>query len=289
MLVNVEAQNSAGPVMQVPDLWSDSDRMAVTGFEVAVRHGDLAGALLALDGVTAQEAAAHRQTISDFALRVRTELLSRDPVTSLSVVLVDEAGFCGDPEDYFAPANSRLSDVLTRRRGMPILLSAVWMLVGEQAGIVVEGIGLPGHFIVRVGGSTGVLADPFNGGRMLSVGECRQLVGKLSGGAVQWNDAFLHPIPMDGLLERVLRNLAHIWQRLEVPEQMLRTARFYAALRPREAEPRLVQAKIADAFGATDLAEMLYRAVVDGFPSSAAAETAASRLQELRGAAVDIN
>jgi len=34
---------------------------------------------------------------------------------------------------------------------------------------------------------------------------------------------------------------------------------------------------------------MLYRAVVDGFPSSAAAETAASRLQELRGAAVDIN
>ena len=275
--------------MQVPELWSDTDRMAVAAFEVAVRHGDLAGALLALDGVSAQQAAGHRQTLSDLAAKVRTELLSRDPVTSLAHVLVTEAGFQGDPEDYFAPGNSRLSDVLTTRRGMPILLSAVWMLVGEQAGILVEGIGLPGHFIVRVGGSTGVLADPFNGGRMLSVMDCRQLVGKLSGGAVQWNDSFLHPVPVDGLLERVLRNLAHIWQRLEAPGQMLRTARFYAALRPREAEPRLVQAKIADAFGATQLAEMLYRAVVDGFPSSAAAEVAAGRLDELRRGAVDIN
>ncbi len=282
-------EQSRGAPMQAPDLWSDTDRMAVAAFEVAVRHGDLAGALLALDGATAQEASAHREAISGYAARVRTELLARDPVTSLGHVLVTEAGFAGNPDDYFAPGNSRLSDVLKTRRGMPILLSAVWMLVGEQAGIIVEGIGLPGHFIVRVGGATGVLADPFNDGRMLSVTECRQLVGKLSGGAVQWNEAFLQPITLDGLLERVLRNLAHIWQRLEVPEQMLRTARFYAALRPREAEPRLVQAKIADAFGATPLAVMLYRAVVDGFPSSAAAETAASRLDELRRAAVDIN
>ncbi len=280
---------SRGAVMQVPELWSDADRTTVAAFEVAVRHGDLAGALLALDGVNAQDAAHYRHTITEFAARVRTELLARDPVTSLGQVLVTQEGFQGDPEDYFAPNNSRLSDVLTQHRGMPILLSALWMLVGEQAGIVVEGIGLPGHFIVRVGGSNGVLADPFNGGRMLSVTECRQLVGKLSGGAVQWNDAFLHPVTTDGVLERVLRNLAHIWQRLEVPEQMLRTARFYAALRPREAEPRLAQAKIADAMGATALAEMLYRAVVDGFPSSAAAEVAAGRLDELRRAAVEIN
>jgi regulator of sirC expression with transglutaminase-like and TPR domain len=172
---------------------------------------------------------------------------------------------------------------------MPILLSALWMMIGERAGIVVEGIGLPGHFIVRVGGSNGVLADPFNGGRMLSTTECRQLVAKLSGGAVQWNDAFLHPVTTDGLLERVLRNLAHIWQRREVPEQMLRTARFYGALRPREAEPQLAQARIADTLGATALAQMLYRAVVDGFPSSASAEVAASRLDELRHGAVEIN
>ena len=275
--------------MQVPELWSDSDRTAVAAFETAVRRGDLASALLALDGVSTRAAEEHRQTIGNYADRVRAELLERDPVTSLAHVLSGEAGFHGDPENYYAPDNSRLSDVLTSRHGMPILLSAVWMLVGEQAGVVVEGIGLPGHFIVRVGGATGVLADPFNGGRMLSPTDCRQLVVKLSGGAVQWSDAFLQPVPLDGLLERVLRNLAHIWQRMEVPEQMLRTARFYAALRPREAEPRLVQAKIADAFGATALAEMLYRAVVDGFPSSAAAEVAASRLDELRRDAVEIN
>ena len=275
--------------MEATDLWSDSDRSSVAAFEVAVRHGDLAGALLALDGVGSHDAARHREAIRYLAARVQTELLARDPVTSLAQVLVTEEKFVGNTEDYYSASNSRLSDVLTRHCGVPILLSAVWMLVGEQAGVIVEGIGLPGHFIVRIGGSGGVLADPFNGGRMLSTSECKQLVGHLSGGAVQWNDAFLHPVGTDGVLERVLRNLAHIWQRLDRPEQMLRTARFYAALRPREAEPRLVQARIADTLGATQLAAMLYRAVVDGFPSSSAAEVAATRLDELRRAAVDIN
>lgn len=275
--------------MEAPELWSEQDRMAVAAFEVALRHGDLAGALFALDGATADETSKHRQRLNELGQRVKNEAKQRDPVTSLSRVLVDEAQFRGDPEDYFAPHNSRLIDVLDNHHGMPILLSAVWMLVGEQAGIAVEGVGLPGHFVVRVGGAAGVLADPFGGGRMLSPMDCRQLVMRLSGGAVQWNDAFLQPVALDGILERVLRNLAHIWQRLEVPEQMLRTARFHAALRPREAEPRLIQARIADAFGAQTLAEVLYRAVVDGFPSSQAAEVAAGRLDELTRDQVDIN
>lgn len=275
--------------MNAPDLWPDRDRLALAAFDAALRTSDLTAALLALDGITAAHAAPQRELLADFAARVRTELVERDPVTSLERVLVEYAGFRGDPDDYFAPANSRLTDVLTNRRGMPILLSAVWMLVGEQAGIAVQGIGLPGHFVVRVGGQQGVLADPFGGGRMLSQGDCRKLVGRLSGGAVEWDDAFLQPVSLDNLLERVLRNLGHIWQRQQVPEQMLRTARFYAVLRPREPEPRLVQAKIADALGAQELAETLYRGVVDSFPSSQAAETAAIRLAELSRDGIEVN
>ena len=275
--------------MNAPELWSDRDRTAVAAFEMAVRQSDLAGALLALDGATIEQSATLRHLLAELGERVKMELRARDPVTSMARVLGDEAEFRGDTDDYFAPANSRLVDVLQKRRGMPILLSAVWMLVGEQAGVVVQGIGLPGHFIVRVGGQHGVLTDPFAGGRMLSEGDCKKLVGQLSGGALEWDDAFLRPVSLDNLLERVLRNLGHIWQLQQVPEQVLRTARFYAALRPREAEPRLLQAKIADDLGAQPLAERLYRAVVDGFPSSQAAQTAAQRLDELSRTGVDVN
>jgi regulator of sirC expression with transglutaminase-like and TPR domain len=75
-------------------------------------------------------------------------------------------GFTGDREAYDAPCNSMLDAVLERRRGMPILLSVVYVEVARRAGIALAGFGLPGHFVCgHVGGSELLLVDPFNGGR----------------------------------------------------------------------------------------------------------------------------
>src|SRR5262245_44832287 len=82
--------------------------------------------------------------------------------------LVDEAGFRGNSEDYYDPRNSFLNDVLDRRTGIPITLSTVFMEVGRRAGLTVEGVGLPGHFLVRVAGPAGGhLVDPFHGAAFL--------------------------------------------------------------------------------------------------------------------------
>jgi regulator of sirC expression with transglutaminase-like and TPR domain len=75
-------------------------------------------------------------------------------------------GFTGDREAYDAPCNSMLDAVLERRRGMPILLSVVYVEVARRAGIALAGFGLPGHFVCgHVGGPELLLVDPFNGGR----------------------------------------------------------------------------------------------------------------------------
>jgi regulator of sirC expression with transglutaminase-like and TPR domain len=84
-----------------------------------------------------------------------------DGAEALTTVLGEQEGFAGDREHYDHPDNSMLDVVLRRRLGLPILLSVVYIAAGERAGIAVDGVGLPGHFVVGVGP---VLLDPFNGG-----------------------------------------------------------------------------------------------------------------------------
>lgn len=80
-------------------------------------------------------------------------------------VLGRDHGFTGDRERYDHPDNSMLDLVLPRRRGLPILLSVVYIEVARRAGIPLAGVGLPGHFVVgHFGSSPAVLLDPFNAG-----------------------------------------------------------------------------------------------------------------------------
>jgi len=74
-------------------------------------------------------------------------------------------GFAGDREQYDDPSNSMLDVVLARRRGLPILLSVVYIEAARRAGITLDGVGLGGHFVVgHFGADPPVLLDPFAGG-----------------------------------------------------------------------------------------------------------------------------
>jgi regulator of sirC expression with transglutaminase-like and TPR domain len=74
-------------------------------------------------------------------------------------------GFAGDQERYDHPNNSMLDLVLARRRGLPILLSVVYVEVARRAEIPLAGVGLSGHFVVgHFGTDPPLLLDPFAGG-----------------------------------------------------------------------------------------------------------------------------
>jgi regulator of sirC expression with transglutaminase-like and TPR domain len=86
--------------------------------------------------------------------------------------------FHGDRENYDAPEHSMLDLVLMRRRGLPILLSAVYVETARRAGIALAGVGLQGHFVVgHFGADPPLLLDPFSGGGplppALAAGEAR--------------------------------------------------------------------------------------------------------------------
>lgn len=125
---------------------------------------------------------------------------------ALAGLLGERCGFRGSAADYQRLESSLLHRVLERRRGLPILLSVVWMEVARRAGAPVYGVALPGHFVVGFGpAEEQVLADPFDGGRVLSGSDAETLVAGATGGPLE--PGMLRPAdPLDVVL-RVLNNV----------------------------------------------------------------------------------
>lgn len=77
--------------------------------------------------------------------------------------------FSGTAEDYEDLRSSLLHSVLERRRGLPLLLSVVWLEVAARLDVPAYAVALPGHVVVGIGDPEDehVLVDPFAGGRLL--------------------------------------------------------------------------------------------------------------------------
>ncbi|WP_329186188.1 transglutaminase-like domain-containing protein [Streptomyces sp. NBC_01428] len=130
----------------------------------------------------------------------------RSWATALAELLGGRCGFRGLPADYQRLESSLLHSVLRRRRGLPILLSVVWMEVARRAGAPVYGVALPGHFVVGFGPpEEQVLADPFDGGRVLAGADAELLVAGATGAPL--DPSMLSPAePLDVIL-RILNNI----------------------------------------------------------------------------------
>lgn len=130
---------------------------------------------------------------------------TREKCRVLNRVLFHEHGLRGDSDNYSDPRNSYLDQVLTRRRGIPISLSIVYLLVGERVGLHLEPVGLPGHFIVGCYDEPApFFIDPFHGGQFLSA---EQVFALLKGNAINASIADLAPTPVREVLCRCCRNL----------------------------------------------------------------------------------
>jgi regulator of sirC expression with transglutaminase-like and TPR domain len=131
----------------------------------------------------------------------------------LAELLFEELGFTGEVDDYYDPRNSYLDQVMLRRKGIPISLSVLTMAVGERAGMDVEGVGFPGHFLVRVGGLEGVYQDPFHGGELLDGDGLRKLAAQFLGAEMALHPSYLEPVDCHTITIRMLANLKNAHRR----------------------------------------------------------------------------
>ena len=121
-------------------------------------------------------------------------------------------GFHGATSDYNDPQNSYLDCVLERRSGIPISLSLLYMEIAQRVGLRCDGVGYPGHFIVRCGEPhEQVFVDPFHQGVRLDRQELlARLRGQHLGGASP--DSFLAAITRRQMVQRMLRNLHMVFR-----------------------------------------------------------------------------
>ncbi|MFG2649118.1 transglutaminase family protein [Streptomyces sp. NPDC048436] len=130
----------------------------------------------------------------------------RSWAAALAELLGTRHGFKGRPGDYQYLRSALLHEVLRRRRGLPILLSVVWIEVAQRAGLPAHGVALPGHFVVGFGADEEqVLANPFAGGHVLAYADAQLLVAGATGAPLL--PSMLSPAePLDIVL-RVLNNI----------------------------------------------------------------------------------
>jgi regulator of sirC expression with transglutaminase-like and TPR domain len=134
-------------------------------------------------------------------------------IRALNRTLFHELNFRGNQDDYYDPRNSFLHQVIERRTGIPITLSVIYMEVARRAGVRVDGISFPGHFLVRYDqGASSVIIDPFRMGMTLDAADLDALLKRARGPEAELTVEALAPASKREILLRMLTNLAHIYR-----------------------------------------------------------------------------
>jgi regulator of sirC expression with transglutaminase-like and TPR domain len=153
--------------------------------------------------------------LAGLSQRVRRRVRSRHPqavLAHLHDVLFEEEGFAGNGQDYYNTDNSYLSRVLETRRGIPITLTLVYKAVAEGAGLHVEGVNAPGHFLARVKTSEGsMIVDPFFAGGVLTDEEAFERAERITGRPMPRTAEYLAAAHHSQWISRILVNLQHIF------------------------------------------------------------------------------
>jgi regulator of sirC expression with transglutaminase-like and TPR domain len=162
-------------------------------------------------------------------LERRTDARLDARIAVLNAYLYEELGFSGNRDRYDDPRNSFLNEVLDRRTGIPISLAVIYIEIGRRAGLELEGINFPGHFLVRAladGGADDLIIDPFHSGALLSEIDCRQLLRQHLGEESAYDRALLATATRQQIVVRMLVNLKRLYVRMRSFPQ----ARFIANL-----------------------------------------------------------
>ena len=135
-----------------------------------------------------------------------------DVIQSINYQLFEIEGFRGNQQDYYDPRNSFLNEVLDRKTGIPITLSVLYMEIGRRLGLNVEGVGMPGHFIVSChDNGVRIFVDPFGQGEILLEEGCQRKLAQLHGKEFRFDRSSLDAVDHRQILTRMLSNLKVIY------------------------------------------------------------------------------
>lgn len=175
-------------------------------------------------------------------------------LAALNKHLFAESGFHGSRTEYYHRANSYLNSVLDDREGLPITLSVLYMELGKRLGLAIEGVGLPGQFVVRHVPAKGEpqLIDVFEGGIPITREDAAKHVK--AAGAGELREDHLKAATGREIALRMIRNLLGVAQNRDDKEAMLRYAEAIVSIDPDSVPDRGLRAVVRYETGRRDAA-----------------------------------
>ncbi|MBM3264899.1 MAG: transglutaminase family protein [candidate division Zixibacteria bacterium] len=161
----------------------------------------------------------------ELAVRLGGVTDSTGIVQTMTEYLFQEERFHGSAMEDYEPDDGYINRVLDRRRGLPISLSAICLLVGRRLAIPLYGIGLPGHFIMMYrAGDAEILFDPYHSGLTVSREKCEELL--IQRQYARTEDFFV-PYSNRMILARMLGNLHNFYLKLQDRERLATVTRYF--------------------------------------------------------------
>lgn len=161
----------------------------------------------------------------ELTIRLSGAADSTGVVQAAAEYLFQDQHFAGPDMKDYDPDDSYMNRVLDRRRGLPISLSVVCLLIGQRLSLPFHGIGLPGHFIVMYQTPEAeVLFDPYHGGMTVSRERCEELLIQRQ---YTHTEEYFEPYSNRMILARMLGNLRNFYLYLHDRERLATVTRYF--------------------------------------------------------------
>lgn len=190
-----------------------------------IEHANWLLSRVMLPGIPVEQ---YRRIIDDYGAGLSSlideTMLPNERISIISAYLGIKHGFRGNIDDYYDANNSLLPSLIESRLGIPISLTLLYMLVGARAGMKIEGVNLPGHFLARHGG---ILFDPYEHGHIISLADCNEILSRQN---LTFSPEHVEVASSRAMFRRILTNLLYIFQNNGGEQQAQRLAEWINGL-----------------------------------------------------------
>ncbi len=172
------------------------------------------------------------KVLDDMAFELALRLYSKDDsetiIKKINDYVIKEQGFAGNKENYYDPDNSFLHRVLERKKGIPISLACLYLLLGRRLHVPLFGVGMPGHFLVKYEAEdVEMYIDPFNKGKVMTRVDCMR---NLLDAGYGFQDSFLSRCKPRDILKRMINNLIMIYDRARMMDHEKQLVKYFEIL-----------------------------------------------------------
>ncbi|MBI4376763.1 MAG: hypothetical protein HY549_09980 [Elusimicrobia bacterium] len=135
----------------------------------------------------------------------------------LNLFLFQALNFSGNQKHYYDPDNSYLNRVIETRRGIPVTLSVLYLLLAKRLRLPVYGVATPGHFLVALrSGAHSCFIDTFHRGRLMDLSDVRRMLIR---SGYEFRPEFVARCSSRDIIIRMMRNLISVYEKAGSPER----------------------------------------------------------------------